>query len=172
LHAPASPAQLGGYDTLSLILGVDVANGMANVAHYSRGFQLVDVHDPAQPKMRGGYTMGGAPSRIQVVGNLSYVTGGNTRFHIMDVSSSDNPVRLGGFDPNGSTRAIRVIGNLAYISGINRLVIEDASDPAHPLQLAAYDYYTADESGIDVAGDRAYFATGQPSLAPRRQQPR
>jgi hypothetical protein len=164
LDTRTSPAQIGGYDTMPTIAGVDVANGIANVAHYSRGFQLVDVHDPTQPILRGAYPMVEGPSQVQIVGNLAYIIGGNTGLHIMDVSNPDNPLRLGGLPPNGSTRAIRIIGNLAYITGINQLAIVNVSDAAQPMQLAAYHYYTGDDSGVDVAGNRAYFATGNNGL--------
>jgi hypothetical protein len=160
LHTPASPIQLGAYDSFALIQGIDVENGIANMLHYSRGFQIVDVHDPARPIGRGAYAIGGGPRRMQLVGDRAYVNGGNSGLNILDLSNADQPIRIGGLAPSGSTMDIRVVGNLAYIVMINQLVIVDISDPSNPVQLGLFSQTTGSDAGVDVVGNRAYFATG------------
>jgi hypothetical protein len=166
LHTPGSPTQIGGYDTFPSIGGVEVANGIAHMMHYSRGFQLIDVHDPAQPIVRGSYLIGGGPNRIQLVAQRAYVVGGNSGLNILDTSNLDAPIRLGGIAPNGSTLDIRVVGNLAYIAMINQFVIVDISDPSNPVQLGVFGHYTGvPDVSVDVMGSRAYFATGNQGLS-------
>jgi len=102
---------------------------------------------------------------MQLVGDLAYVNGGNSGLNILDLSNVDTPIRVGGITPNGSTMDIRIVGNLAYIVMINQLVIVDISDPSNPVQLGSFSQTTGfPDAGVDVVGNRAYFATGNQGL--------
>ena len=51
--APASPSELGRYDTVGLVFDVVAAPGYAYLADYSSGLQLVNMANPSLPVFSG-----------------------------------------------------------------------------------------------------------------------
>jgi hypothetical protein len=52
---PASPVQLGGYDTSAWAYSVAVSGSVAYVADAGAGLEIIDVSNPSSPARLGGY---------------------------------------------------------------------------------------------------------------------
>ncbi len=87
---PASPSEVGFYDTLGDAYSVTVADGYAYVAAGDTGLRIVDISDQAHPPTQAGfYDTPGRAYSVTVTDSYAYVAEGNGglailrfRFHI------------------------------------------------------------------------------------------
>jgi hypothetical protein len=161
---PASPVQVGGYDTSGDAEGVAVSGSVAYVADGDAGLQIIDVSNPANPVRVGGYDTSGTAYGVAVSGTVAYVADYLAGLQIIDVSNPASPVRLGGYDTSGSAIDVAVSGTVAYVTAMNPgLLIIDVSNPASPVRLGGYD--TSEYAyGVAVAGNRIFVANGDQGL--------
>jgi len=71
---PASPVEVGFYDTPGSAYGVAVSADLAYVADYDSGLRVVAVADPADPVEVGYYQAPGRTWGVAVDGDYVYVT--------------------------------------------------------------------------------------------------
>jgi len=82
---PASPTEIGFYDTPGWARGVAVSGSTAYVADYD-GLRVVDVADPATPVGRGIYVTPGNANGVAVAGNTAYVADGAGGLFILRIT--------------------------------------------------------------------------------------
>jgi len=155
---PATPAQLGSYETEGPAEDVAILGDRAFAAVDYVGLVILDVSDPANPVRLGGYDtqVGGYTGGVAVSGNLAFVAGEDAGLVIVDVSDPANPVRLGGYDAYAAWDVV-LSGDRAFVAEGSGLVILDVSDPANPVRLGSYDS-KGFAYGVAVSGDRAFVA--------------
>ncbi|MBA7623253.1 hypothetical protein ES703_30647 [subsurface metagenome] len=174
---PASPSQLGNYDTP---YGVFWRHGTSIVVSgdyvYLEGLRIMDVSDPSNPFLAG---VGGAgdASSIAISGRFAYCCGGWQRhFKIVDISSPTNPYQVAslGFPDGYQLFDVVVRGNYAYVSGnkgwggnpYGILAVIDISNPMNPHIVGSYEcpVISFNSGGIALSGDYAYLVVEDWSL--------
>jgi hypothetical protein len=141
--------------------GVYVTGGLAYVADYDAGLQIIDVSNPAVPTLRGSYDTPGYAFGVYVTGGLAYVADGTTGgLQIIDVSNPTAPTLRGSYDTPGHAWGVYVLGGLAYVGDHwSGLQIIDVSNPSSPQLRGSYDT-PFDAKGVYVTGGLAYVANG------------
>ena len=76
---PASPVEVGFFDTQGLAKGVDLVGNYAYVADDGQGLCIIDVSDPANPVQVGFYESPGQANGVHVVGDFAYLADGYAR---------------------------------------------------------------------------------------------
>ena len=157
---PASPKQVGGYDTKGDANNLAVVGKYAYVADGDFGLQVIDISSPLNPKLIGGYDTGGYAMEVAVAGGYAYVADGNNGLQVIDISNPVSPQRVGGYESSGYAYSISVAGNYAYLAAReNGLQVVNISNPANPLRVGSYD--TAGYAfGVTLSGQYAYVADG------------
>ncbi len=162
---PAQPT-LRGTLALSGTFDVQVVANLAYVT--SDKVYILDVSNPHAPAVSGSYQPPGAPEYIAVAGGMAVLTLSDSRVQSLDVSAPTVPTPRGIYTTVGSPWALRVVGDLAYAiespnGGPYYLRLLDVHDPAHPVLRGRIGVprYSSD---LDIAGGRAYVASGQDGL--------
>ncbi|MDP8239314.1 MAG: choice-of-anchor D domain-containing protein [Candidatus Hatepunaea meridiana] len=150
--------QVGHYETPGMSEGVYVSRGLAYIADYWEGMQIVDVSDPGQPQAVGSYDTPGEATGIDVAGSYAYVADAASGLRIIDISDPENPNEVGTFDTPGAAYAVYYKDNLAYVAdGASGLRIIDVSNPDDPDEIGAFDT-PGQAFSVYVSGDYAYLA--------------
>jgi len=174
---PASPSQLGNYDTP---YGVSWPHGTPIVVSgdyvYLEGLRIMDVSDPSNPFLAGEGGAGDAIS-IAISGRFAYCCCGWPRhFKIVDISSPTNPYLVAslGFPDDYQLFDVAVRGNYAYVSGVKQisgdsygyLAVVDISNPMNPHIVGSYDcpVISFNSGGIALSGDYVYLVVSDWSL--------
>jgi hypothetical protein len=152
---------------------MQVANGLAYVASYDAGFQIIDLRDLNHPRRLGQFT-DRYFTNIAVAGSRAYLIGqandSTIYLDTFDVSQPSKLKRLSSLAVK-SIRDLYVAGSLVYALGDDGLHIVDVSQPVAPHQIGAYPmdlydyiyiyhYAYAHYSTIQVANGLAYVAAG------------
>jgi len=174
---PASPSQLGNYETPHGVFG---RHGTPIVVSghyvYLEGMRIMDVSDPSNPFLVGVGGAGDANS-IAISGRFAYCCGGWPRhFKIVDISSPTNPYQVAslGFPDDHQLFDVVVRGDYAYVSGVmwisgdpyGYLRVVDISNPMNPHIVGFYDcpVISFNSGGIALSGDYAYLVVEDWSL--------
>jgi len=104
--------------------------------------------------------VGGPTTAVAVQGNYAYV-GVGLRLIVLDVSNPITPTEVSSTTPFPYfVEDVVVSGTLVYVAaGGAGLRVVDVSDPAHPIEVGAWDSPGYAE-GVAVAGDIVYLADG------------
>ncbi|MBC8254828.1 MAG: hypothetical protein H8E35_12500 [Ardenticatenia bacterium] len=156
---PASPTELGFYDTPGDAGAVAVVGSTAYVAG---GLRVVDVSNPASPTQLGSYDTPGWAEGVVVSGSTAYVAGGGG-LRVVDVSNPASPTEIGFYDTPGWARGVAVSGSTAYVADYDGLRVVDVADPATPVGRGIY-VTPGNANGVAVAGNTAYVADGAGGL--------
>ena len=80
---PASPTEVGFYDTPGALRGVAVSGSYAYVADYNSGLRIIDISNPASPTEVGFCDTPGECLGVAVSGSYAYVadTGARAAHH-------------------------------------------------------------------------------------------
>jgi DNA-binding beta-propeller fold protein YncE len=156
---PATPTEVGFYDTPGWAQGVAVAGNYAYVADGGSGLRIINVSNPATPTEVGFYDSPGNAEGVAVVGNYAYVAdrGG---LRIINVSNPAAPTQVGFCNTPEDANDVAVAGNYAYVADWNGgLRIINVSNPAAPTQVGFYDTSSVwCAYGVAAAGNYAYVA--------------
>lgn len=170
---PLDVRQVSSYVPAAAFFATDlqVAGGLAFVASYDSGFQIIDLRDLSRPHLLGRlfdrYFTG-----ISLNGNRAYLArqtdGGQTYLDVIDVSQPAKPKRLASL-PTRPLRDLQAAGSLVYGLGDNGLYIIDVSKPAAPRQIGvhALDSYPAlyaQLSALAIVDKLVYVAAGDNGL--------
>jgi len=174
---PASPSQLGNYDTPHGVFGrhgspIVVSGDYA----YLAGMRIMDISDPSNPFLAG---VGGADdaNSVAISGRFAYCCAGWPRhFKIVDISSPTNPYQVAslGFPDEYQLFDVAVRGDYAYVSGVMwisddpyaYLRVVDVSNPMNPHIVGSYDspVISFNSGGIALSGDYVYLVVEDWSL--------
>ncbi len=139
---PASPIEVGFYDTENYVQGVDVSGDYAFVGeHYAGGLRVIDVSNPAAPVAFGYGDVTHHPSDVIIVGQYAYVAGVGGGLRVMNISNPVTPVEVGAYNTDGSYGlGLTVAGDHVYLAAFtDGLRVIDVSDPTTPLEVGGYD---------------------------------
>ena len=161
---PASPIELGAWDSPGYAEGVDVSGNTAYLADGPYGLRVVDVSNPASPTPLGSaYDMNYA-FEVTVSGDYAYVAAAGAGLLVANVSDPAHPLEVGSLDTTGYVYGIAVAGNKAYLADAwDGLRIVDIADPIHPTLQGTCDT-PGWALGVAVAGSTAYVADGANGL--------
>lgn len=166
---PATPEDVGAYDTPGWAKEVTVADGYAYIADDLHGLQVIDVSDPTNPSWVSSYTIQHRVNGVAVSGNYAYVAGGpnwngsqyvGDGLHVLDISNPEDLWEVGFFPASYSAEHVVVAGNLAYITESlsengqmigGGLRVLDISNPAAPTAIGFYD--TSDDPEYSMIGN-------------------
>ena len=98
---PASPFEVGSYDTPGYAYGVAVAGSYAYVADEDAGLRVVDVSNPSAPFEVGSYDTPGYAYGVAVAGSYAYVADSDAGLRVVDVSNPASPFEVGSYDTPG-----------------------------------------------------------------------
>jgi hypothetical protein len=153
---PASPQELGAFDTPGFALGVAISGHYAYVADYEAGLRVVDLHDPAHLQELGFCDTPDFAIGVAIDAGFAYVAAGLAGLRVIEVSHPELPVELGCYDTgvNQSANGVEISGGLAFVSAsYGGLFVLDVSNPVSP-QLEGHCLASARD--IDLSGDMAY----------------
>ena len=151
---PASPQEIGGFNTPGKAREVAIAGHYAFVADES-SLRIVDVADPAHPVEISYFDSPDSSAYdVSIVDNKAYISG--WKLTILDVSNPFQPIHLGSADGSTGTE-LAVSGKYAIIAGggsYNKVI--DVSNPNAPQVVG---YWSRFEVPTDVAaiGDLVYL---------------
>jgi hypothetical protein len=77
ISSPASPIEVGFYDSQGAAANVAVVGDYAYVASAGSGLHVVNVADPTNPNRAGLYETQGEATGVTVAGNYIYVADGS-----------------------------------------------------------------------------------------------
>ena len=160
VSAPGAPEAIAQSVVLDdVVMGIDVADGLAYVANGSSGLQVFDVHDPTALVWVGGVDVPGRANGVAVSAGHAYVIGENTGLRVIDVSDPTAPTETGAVmdileDSVGWRLAVE--GGHAFVGTLDgSLVVVDVTDPGAPVVAAGFGQPALD---IVVKDHRAYVA--------------
>lgn len=163
---PATPIEVGAYQTPGAAEAVYVAGHYAYVAAQTAGLRVIDVSDPAAPVEVGAYETGGRLAwDVHVAGHPSSGSGQRYAYlvdwaglQIVDVSDPTHPAPVGILDTPGLAQGVYVAGQYAYVADEEAgLEIIDVSDPTTPTLVGTYDT-PGRASNVHVIDNYAYVA--------------
>lgn len=131
------PREIKQYGTPGTARYLDVVDGLAYVADYQAGLQIIDLQT-------GDLIGASATSKeaifVQVSGDYAYVLGrsgyANAILDIIDISVPQTPTRVSASGV-GPAKEFIMRDNMIFVAS-SPLRLIDVSDPAHPMQIASY----------------------------------
>ena len=163
IGTPASPIEVGSFDTENSVYDVYIQNNYAYIANGIDGLRILDISTPSSPVEVGICNIEVATS-VYVLDNYAYVTSWSPSFRIIDVSTPASPVEIGSFDTEDEAISVCVVNNYAYlIEADSGLRIIDVSAPFSPTEVGFYN--TGDiAAGIYADNNYVYVADGEDGL--------
>lgn len=160
---PATPFEVGYYDTAGQALSVAVSGNYAYVADDDQGLRIINISSPASPFEAGFYNPSGLgywAYTVKVASNYAYV-GGVDGLHSIHVSNPANPTQVGFYEILGGSNGVSLVGNYAYVADGNLLRIISIADPTNLTQTAFYDPPGLESPyTVFVSGNYAYLGIG------------
>jgi hypothetical protein len=155
---PASPTEIGAWDSRGYSGGVAVTGTTVYLADGPYGLRVVDVSKPSQPiEVGSAYSMNYA-FKVAVQGHHAYVAAAGAGLLIADVADPRHPVEVGSLATMGYAYGVAVAGNVAYVAdGWEGVKTVNVADPAHPYQAGAYKT-PGWAFGVTVSGTTLYVA--------------
>ena len=136
---PASPVELGRYETAGSGGDVFVKDSLVYFADGRRGLRLMDVRNPSQPREITHYSTGDACWELVRQGDYLYVAHGGDGLRVLDVSNPAQPVELGHLEMPWRTFDIMLKDTLLYAAeGDSGLVVVDIRNPAQPVIIGRW----------------------------------
>jgi hypothetical protein len=150
---PATPTEVGFYDTPGVAGDVTVAEGYAYVvgnsgeSAYDGRLRVADVSTPSNPTEVGFYDTPGQAVGVAATRGYVYVADGDGGLRVVDVSTPTNPTEVGFCETPGWAKDVAVAGGYAYVVGNSGdppyggwLRVVDVSTPASPTEVGFYEY--------------------------------
>ena len=161
---PASPQEVGYYDTVDKAVGVYVSGSYAYVANYWDGLRIIDVSNPSSPQEVGYYDTRNYAMSVHVSGGYAYVADGMEGLRIIDVSNPSSPQEVGYYDMVYLAMDVYVSGSYAYVADRDYgLRIIDVSNPSSPQEVGHFNTGSC-LWGVYVTGSYAYVANDYDGL--------
>lgn len=113
---PASPSQIGFYNTSGLAMDAMVMDGLAYISVATFGLRIVNISNPYNPQPVSNYTTPGGAGGIYVNNNIAYLSAFNSGLRLIDVANPTEPVLLGTYYTPNSAQKAAVSGNLIYVA--------------------------------------------------------
>ncbi|MCH7869962.1 MAG: hypothetical protein IH881_19885 [Myxococcales bacterium] len=165
---PRTPAAIGGVDTASSALDVELKGEFAYVAADVDGLRIFNVANPSAATGAGGLALAGSTAKVAVIGEIAYVVDRGTRaapvaLRVVDVSEPSAPTEMSVVELTSSgfrclTPGIAVVEKLAYVTCSGFFII-DVSDPADPTLIYSSRRAQYWISSIDVEEGLAYIGS-------------
>jgi hypothetical protein len=127
------------YHTVSPILGINVANGLAYVSEGEWGLEIVNVSNPAVPAYIGSFNTPGISYRTAVNNMYAYIADGNAGITIIDISNPFNLKYIMSYKTNDDCLGIFYTPTYLYSAeGTNGCASYGIVDQKNPTQYAYY----------------------------------
>jgi hypothetical protein len=154
-----NPIFLGSYDTPGQAYRTQVINGVAYVADYTSGLQILDVHNPANAIRLGNYNASDVARDVQVINGIAYVADGVAGLQVLNISNPANITRLGGYDTPGTAYGIQIVNSLAYVAdATSGLQILNISNLKNIIRLGSHLILGGTPRSVQVINSIAYVA--------------
>lgn len=163
---PATPRQIGFYDSPGDARAVAVSGVDAFIADGRSGLRVVDISDPDRPHEISSVDLAGDAYQVSLVGTLAFIANGDAGgLQLVDVSDPVAPYEIGAYTRlPGFSWDVKVGGDFAYVAdGWSGLRVVNVADPATPVEVSRYDtpgYARA----VALDGHYAYVADGGAGL--------
>jgi hypothetical protein len=163
---PLRPVEMGRFGTLGWMPGgIAVAGSLAVVVDYPQSggarLEVIDVSIPAAPSLLGQLNLTGmyGDVGIAIQDSLVYVGGEYSGLYIFNIHSPSAPVVLGHSGDLGMTKDVAVDGHYAYVaSEYDGLHIVDIINPASPVEVATFDEWPCQSTGVAISGSHLCLA--------------
>ena len=116
---PASPSEVGFYDTPYYAYGVAISGGYAYVANGASGLRVIDVSNPASPSEVGSCETVSCAEGVVVAGDFAYLAAHQSGLRVIDVSNPAAPVEVGYYRTPDWATGVAVSGAHAYLANHN-----------------------------------------------------
>jgi len=143
---------------------VVIKEGIAYLANYNSGVEVIDVSDPTRPKRIATVSGTERAVNLHVHSDFLFVARSNLGISILDISIKESPKFISSFCDNDDGEAKDVWGDEEYIfiqDGFGVEVI-DISDPSKPFEICENRKSGGHEIFYD--GDFVYVATGRKGM--------
>jgi hypothetical protein len=143
---------------------VDVSDGIAYVAGYENGVEVVDVKDPSSPKQIATVAGTKGAVSLHIHGQRLYVARFTAGIVILDISERESPQLIGSFcdDDGGEAKCVRGDGEHLYVQDGHAIEVLDVTDPTRPYEIGE-DRRGAGH-GICIDGKYIYLASVKKGL--------
>ena len=141
-----------------------VADGLAYVATWESGLNIVDLVDPANPHTVGTFNTLGSMMDVIVSGGYAYVTsGGENGLLVLEVADPSAPQKVGALPTLPFAGAVALAEGYAYVPAwVEGLRVVDVTDPANPREVGSLDSSILQGTVGRVAlGDTPSASSGQ-----------
>ncbi len=158
IAAPASPIEVGAWDSPGFAENVAVTGSIAYLADGPYGLRVVDVSNPSAPtEVAHAFDMNYAMD-VAVSGRYAYIAAAGAGLLVAEISNPLYPIKAGAYDTPGYARALAASGSQVYLADERSgLLILNAADPLHPTLVGRVQ---TEGWAFDVAisGNLAYVA--------------
>ncbi len=156
---PSVPSIVSTVDTKDYALDVVVIGNIAMVADRDSGVVIIDVSDPSAPSLLSRYQTPSAALSIAVEDSIAYIGTLLNGITALNVSDPALPAFVTNLPTNNWVCDMKIVGGVLYAAMDFMLLAINASDPS---ALSAMGSYPSPRTGtgVDLAGDKAYFVDG------------
>ena len=164
ISIPASPREIGRWNSPGSAEGVAVSASTAYVADGPFGLQILDVSNPSAPAVVATAFDGQFAFDVVVSGRYAFVAAAGAGLLIADVSAPAKPRELATLDTPGYARDIALSGTILYLAdewGGMRII--DITDPLRPREVSAIPLQSWAFAAA-VSGTTLYVAAGSEGM--------
>jgi hypothetical protein len=134
------------------------AGGIAYVADYTSGLQVLNVTNPRQPTLLGSHDTLGNATAVWVAGGIAYLADFGAGLEVLNVTNPRVPNLLGTYDTPGLALGVWADGSCVCLADYNAgLQVINVTNPRNPKLLGSYNT-PGNARYVWVAGDNAYVA--------------
>jgi hypothetical protein len=160
LSDPEAPQLRGSLNTPGNAVDLAVVNGHALVADGNGGLHVIDVGNPAAPQLRT--TVPGGATAVEAGNGRAYTSrwnGSAFEITIIDIGTITAPQVLHTFTSDDAD-LLRLAGDYLIATHVVNVNFYDVRTPTSPQLAGRYEVPRNQITGVDVAGDLVFLATG------------
>ncbi|TFG11266.1 hypothetical protein EU537_12825, partial [Candidatus Thorarchaeota archaeon] len=154
---PASPKDVGRYDTNGHTVDVYVEGEFAYMADEEGGLQIVRIANTKSPSIEGSYPLPDIPEAVTIDGDYAFVADASGGLQILNITNPGSPTFIESYATPSAARDVEVSGDYAFVACLIGIEVVNISDPSNPSWVDTCN--TPDNAvGLDIDGDYVYVA--------------
>jgi hypothetical protein len=138
---------------------VYIENGIAYIANYNQGLEILNITDPSRPKKLANYKTTGFALEVHLKDGFAYVSQSSFGVAVINVENPSKPYLASTISPGGLVKEIDIRDNLLHIiTQFNGFYLYDIRDPYQPAYVSYWDSPYV-HNGISVLNKYICLAT-------------
>ncbi|MCP4123779.1 MAG: hypothetical protein GY751_18680, partial [Bacteroidetes bacterium] len=154
-------AIIGSVDTPGHAHDVTVSNGIAFVADWDGGLQVIEISNSVTPEIIGSVDTPGAASGVTVSNGMAFVADMSCGLQVIDISNPATPEVIGSVDTPDDANGVTVSDGKAFVAAHSGgLQIIDISNPDAPKIIGSVDT-SGYAQNVTVSEGKAFVACSE-----------